>query len=122
MDGGREPATGLDCWGLVLAVRARMGLYTPDYTESAFNSEAVGRAALVGLASGDWVDCQPGPGAVVLMALDSNLPGVIQHFGVCLDKRTFIQIIEEHGVQAWPLDHPFFKHRIKGFVEWKPGR
>ncbi|MEW5724400.1 MAG: NlpC/P60 family protein [Thermodesulfobacteriota bacterium] len=122
-NGGRDPSTGLDCWGLTRLVLARFGYEAPDYQASAFDSAGVSAAALAARCGGQWTEVQaPAPGVVVLMALDPYFPDAIQHFGVCLNDREFLQTLEKTGSIITRLDHPFFARRIKGFCEWKTGR
>ena len=119
VDGGRDPAAGLDCWGLVMAVMRQMGIEIPDYTISCFDSSAVGDQARQDMARCLEPVSQPEPGAIVLMSTDPEVPGAIQHFGVCIDSRRFIHTSERTGCIVTRVSDRFWVHRIKGFYRWK---
>lgn len=67
--GGRDPATGLDCWGFVVAVRARLGLATPDPLAGARDlHDAITRGASA-VAAG-WTPARPDalrPGDLIVL-------------------------------------------------------
>lgn len=115
---GRDPETGLDCWGLVMEVSMRYGKKIPDFYVDAYDSRRIG--VIHDIVQSDWVRVpQAEPGAVVGMKLDREcLPDVVQHYGVCLDRKRFIHTLKDTGVIISRLDHRFFKQHIEGFYQW----
>lgn len=121
VSGGRNAETGLDCWGVALAVQRRLGVQVPDFKVSAFNTPEISGTAAAAMASGCWLTVdQPEPGDMVLMSVDSRMPGLINHFGVFIGDNRLIHTLEKTGCLIWRLDHPFLKHKLKGFMRWNP--
>lgn len=119
VDGGRDPRTGLDCWGLFRIVMARLGQSVPDYTISCFDATEIGAAARRALAT-QWkkVDVAT-PGVGVVMDLDPALPGLNQHFGVCVNDTYFIHTLIKTGCILSRVNDRFWRLRIKGYYQWK---
>ena len=119
VDGGRDPDTGLDCWGLFMIVMDRLGTPVPDYKISCFDSTEIGRAARHALAT-QWKKVyQPAPGVGLVLDIDPAKPGIKQHFGVCVSKDRFIHTLEKTGVILTKLSDGFWKAKIKGMYKWK---
>lgn len=118
VDKGRDPARGLDCWGLFMLIMRRFGLDVPDYGISSLDSEAI-HFCFLGERGGPWraAPC-PARGMAVAMRLDPKMPQMVQHYGVCLDDRRFIHTLRKTGVLVTRINHRFFKDRIAGFYEW----
>ena len=116
VDGGRDPATGLDCWGLMMAAFRVFGLEIPDYKISCFKTPDIYMAAVH--ESGLRWDPVTAPqlGDVVTMALDPDYPGMIQHFGMMIDRERFIHTLQKTGSIVTPVHHPFFKGKITGYL------
>ena len=112
---GRDPKTGLDCWGLVLEVGRRFGKNWPDFLIPAEASKQIG--IIYNFVQSEWLHVvRPEPGAIVGLRLDrACMPDVTQHFGVCLDKMCFIHTMQDVGVVITRLDHRFFKNIITGY-------
>ena len=117
-DKGREPGIGLDCWGTFMIAMGWFGFSVPDYGVSSLDTEAI-HTCFLGLRNGPWrlVD-GPGPGMALAMCLDSKMPHMVQHYGVCLDNRRFIHTLRKAGVLISKVDHRFFHNRIVGFYRW----
>lgn len=114
---GRDPATGLDCWGLVLEVGRRMGVEFPDFYVDADDSRQIG--CIKEFVERDWrMVSAPVAGAVVGIRLDRNIPDITQHYGVCLDDRRFIHTMKNVGVIITDFNHRFFKNIITGYYLW----
>jgi len=115
---GRNPKTGLDCWGLVMEISRRMGKGIPDFYVDAMDSKQIG--VIKSFAEKDWTKTdKPETGVVVGIRLDRGcLPDVTQHFGVCLDRRRFIHTMQDTGVIITDLNHRFFKNIITGYYFW----
>jgi cell wall-associated NlpC family hydrolase len=123
VDGGRDPATGLDCWGLFRLAMQRYGHDVPDFKVSAFASNEIGATVTVELMGGRWNPIEkPYPGCAALMALDPYAPRVIQHFGVYTGENgcKFLHTLEKTGPILSPINQPPWSRVIKGFCEWIP--
>lgn len=115
---GRDPKTGLDCWGLVLEVGQRMGKAFPDFFVDAHDSKQIG--VIYDFVQKDWLHIPSSQeGAVVGLRLDRGcMPGIVQHYGVCLDRKRFIHTLKNTGVIVSRLDHRFFARHIEGYYLW----
>ena len=115
---GRNPQTGLDCWGLVLEVGRRIGKDFPDFFVDAHDSKQIG--VIYDFVQSEWVHIPtPQEGAIVGLKLDrACMPGIVQHYGVCLDRQRFIHTLKDSGVIISRLDHRFFRKHIEGFYTW----
>ena len=71
VDGGRDPKSGLDCWGLVKEAFRRQGCEVPDYHISAI--EAADIAGTMKRQEDDWISLD-GPRVGCLVLLLSKLP------------------------------------------------
>ena len=119
VDGGRDPETGLDCWGLVMEVMSRFGNNVPDFGISCWDAASIAAAYGREKASGKWRKADgPAPGLLVVMAFDPLHPGMVQHYGVCLDRRRFIHILDKTKVIVSKVAGDYFAKRIAGFYEW----
>lgn len=116
-DGGRDPAVGLDCWGLVMAAMRKRGKEVPDFKVSCWAVEEI--EGIFTIAVRDWEPIDgPEEGAVVAIAQDPERPGTVQHFGVCIGDGRFLHAMEKIKSCAPRLDHPFWKNKIRGFYRW----
>lgn len=114
---GRSIQTGLDCWGLVMIVMQRFNKNIPDFDISCYDSSDIHNAKC--FSESKFVFSKyPEEGSIVAMNLDRNAPTYTQHFGVCLDNKRFIQILEKHGVLITSLNDRFFKNIIIGYYKW----
>ena len=119
VDEGRDPGRGLDCWGLVMEVQRQLGREIPDYGVGAHETAAVAACATSAAEAEGWTRvATPSPGDVICLAIDKDLPGLTNHFGVVVDGGRFIHALGKLGVCVTPLDHPFFKTRITGYYKW----
>lgn len=107
--GGRDPATGLDCWGVVVELRRRAGLATPDPFRDwdAADDRRAFSLAVVEAFGAAWQSFAPA--AVVPVVGDvASLPsyrGHATHAAVCvgrdLDGRAWmVQATRGAGVAA----------------------
>lgn len=117
VDKGRDPETGLDCWGLIVAVLNDMGITIPDYNISCFDSTKIGDTARSDMEK-YLVQANPEQGAIVLMSTDPDAPKSINHFGVCLDKWQFIHTSSRTGVLITKRNDRFWQYRIRGYYRW----
>ncbi len=119
VDGGRDPETGLDCWGLTMIVMRRCGLEIPDYKISCFDTSEIGQAVRRDLAARWAKASMPEFGVGLVMDLDPRLPGIHQHFGVCVSKDKFIHTLKKTGVILTKIADPFWQAKVKGMYTWK---
>jgi len=92
---GRDPRVGLDCFGLVLAIHARMGTPLPDpYTVVPTTYGSDGDPGdhqwLLQQLFGEWRPADPAPGLVAVFSRFGKRP---DHAGVFITERRFIHAI-----------------------------
>jgi len=121
LDLGRDPAVGLDCWGVVMEVQRRMGRIVPDYAvTSCYASEEAFECMKSAAASGLWQPLStPMPGDVVAFETNREQPGVIDHFGVYLGGGKFIHTIKGHNCETSKLHDMQWKPKVRGFYRWE---
>lgn len=111
VDGGRDPAVGLDCWGLSTEVFRRYGIELPDYKiscedASQINSEMDKQRPF-------WRRCEgqiPVPALVVI-----RFAVFCDHTGVYVGQGRFIHTRKEVGVNIDRIESPAWRKRIDGF-------
>ena len=117
VDGGRDPATGLDCWGLVMAAMRKYGQEVPDFKVGCHSTVEIDGTYVIAVR--DWTKIEdPEEGVVVAMANDPDRPEAVQHFGICIGDGRFLHAMKKMNSCAPRLDHPFWKNRIKAFYRW----
>ena len=117
VDGGRDPKTGLDCWGCVMVAMRLFGNEVPDFQISCFNSETIN--VEFRCKGTKWVSHdKPASGFLVAMRTNEKMPEMVNHYGVCLDDRYFLHIMQKARVMVTRFDHRYFKLKIEGFYEW----
>jgi hypothetical protein len=113
-DLGRGPII-YDCWGYVIEVRNRYGLYTPDYGEIHYwEKEKIINYVNTPI---DFykISGNPEDGDIaVFKEMDNKF-----HFGVVIQTYYIIHIGPVMGVRKNRWDHPVFKQLIEGFYRWK---
>ncbi len=114
LDIGRDPAVGLDCWGMVKAVRETVyGLATPDYADQC-DPDQTDRFELIEREAAAWqrVD-EPQPGDMVLFRIGRHL----RHAGVVVGTAplTMINTTDGIGASIEALDQPRWRSRVAGF-------
>lgn len=71
------------------------------------------------IESGKWQKLnKPEIGCAVCIALDANHPDMVQHVGVYVGDNKFIHIMQKTGVITTPINHLFFRRKIRGFYKW----
>jgi cell wall-associated NlpC family hydrolase len=118
--GGRDPATGLDCWGLIIAAaRECFGLVLPDY-RGYNDADEFEQTAHLFDARDDWVQvskfCEQ-PGDVVVLRIGAPQP---QHAGLVVADGLMLHTlvgrnacVEKYRGRAW-------SNRVEGFYTWSP--
>lgn len=113
VNGGRDPETGLDCWGLAIEMFRRQGLRLPPYLVDATRTELC--MSLFESGRPKWVELEdPEPGCIVLIRFIGNpLPS---HCGVYVGYGEFIHAehtaVQVDRVARWgPRIIGYFKPR-----------
>lgn len=119
VDKGRDPAVGLDCWGVVRQFYQTVrGVLLPSLVAryvSAFDAASV--SALVADEASAWTRvAAPAFGDVVTF----NVSGRPWHIGVCLGGGRFLHTVKGVGSVIERLDSPLWAPRIEGY--WTYGR
>lgn len=109
--GGRDPATGLDCWGVVRACVP----VVPDYATSPDDTLAVARAWIEGRRDTRWRELlEPRDGCIVSM----GPRGRATHAGVWWKGR-IVHATREQGVRADPAgEMAMLGYPELQFAEW----
>ena len=116
-DRGRDPKTGLDCFGLVLEVLRRLGRPAPD--DVPYSSLAPGDATARGRATGAWEEIvDPEPGEVVLGQLVD--PVHPDHVGILVSADEVLHITEAAGAVIEPLSRWRDREWLRGFFRPRP--
>lgn len=111
--GGRDPRTGLDCWGLARLCLERQGLNPPEYVSSE-EARANGLTAEQAVRCDRWQSLNaPEVGCVVALR---NPPGF--HCGVVVGRNRFIHVLRDTCVCVERLSSPLWRYRIAGFYRW----
>ena len=111
IDGGRDPAIGLDCWGLSTEVFRRYGIELPDYKISCEDASRI-HSEVQEQQSG-WRRCEqetPVPALVVI-----RFTVYCDHTGVYIGQGRFIHTRKGIGVNIDRVDSPAWAKRIEGF-------
>lgn len=108
---------GADCWGFVMIVMERFNKHIPDFDLECYDTKNI--HGMKCFAESKFIFSKtPEAGSIVAMNLDRTAPEYTQHFGVCLDKTKFIQILEKRGVIVTSFNDRFFKNIIVGYYKW----
>lgn len=114
VDGGRDPKSSLDCWGLVKEAFRRQGCEVPDYHISAI--EAADIAGTMKRQEDDWIRLdEPRVGCLVLLQLTPGLWA--NHVGIYVGDGRFLHAYLLTGVCVDRLRR--WQSRIVGY--YSPG-
>lgn len=121
VDRGRELGKGFDCWGLVHSISNEVfGNNIPDFT---IGSEDKNRIYMQFLERTreefyeiDKDQIREGDIAALNMIISS--PNVVQHFGIFINKNTFIHTLKKAGPQLTKITDISYKNRIRGYYRW----
>ena len=111
VDGGRNPITGLDCWGLSTEVFRRYGVELPDYKISCEEASLI--HSEVKEQKQFWRRCEgeiPVPALIVIRFTE-----YCDHTGVYIGQGRFIHTRKGVGVNIDRIDSPAWSKRIEGF-------
>ena len=121
---GRDPKTGLDCYGLVKEVFRRYGYDIPEY-DTHYHYDDMCR--INELISGNiknypWRKLKE-PKAPCLMAIRFGSPdGVVNHTAVYIGEDRFIHTREKIGVNIDRISSPAWRRVIVGYYEYVGGK
>ncbi len=114
---GRDPKTGLDCWGLALCVYEMLGvkLFDLDVDYDVKWHEKGGNY----LAENLWRDWEPVQKPEFLgTVLFSSMEGVAYHGGICLRDGKFIHGTKK-GVIVSRFSEPMLLSKVEGYYRLK---
>lgn len=124
VEGGRDPKTGIDCYGLLMVAYSRLGKTIPDYRSPALHSEM---EALITTEKSRWVchaanaddvsfeKCQPG--RTLLLNILAGNQAYNSHVGFVHKPGWFLHAWEKtNGVTAERIS--LWKRRIVGVYEF----
>ena len=119
LQNGRDPAVGLDCWGLCREALRRFGRDVPDFPHAVYDALEIDAQAATEARTGRWerID-QPEPGCVAAMAVDPDLPGAITHLGVYIGGGRILHTIQKLNSSLFRLDDRFWGRKIRGYYRW----
>jgi cell wall-associated NlpC family hydrolase len=116
-DRGRDPSVGVDCWGLIMLAMKKNSIDIQDFRVSCYSTVDI--HGEFSLAVGGWTKTDTmEEGDVVAMAIDPNYPDVVQHFGYAVDDTRILHTMAKMGSVIMRINHPFIKHRIRGYYRW----
>ncbi|MDX9803918.1 MAG: NlpC/P60 family protein [Dehalococcoidales bacterium] len=118
VDGGRDPTTGLDCWGLFIVARRCFGFLTPDYAISCFATDLIDNAVAQAVLDQWYPIKTPYPGCGVAMRTDAGCPEAVQHFGVYVGNNRFLHTLAKTGAIQTRLDDRYFGRKIVGYYRY----
>lgn len=122
LDGGRDPAVGLDCWGLVRVAFSRAGISLPDYRISCSDAGRISEE--IDMHRSVWTAVKRDEVLPALLAIRFNTIDVVNHTAVYLGGMRFLHTDSKRGVHLDRVDHPWWKRHIDGyyFPTWEVSR
>lgn len=118
--GGRGPKS-YDCWGLVLEVRRRLGLQSPEYVydlSDVTNVAAMDAIMIPATQDARWVPVDASHVGGVVAIRNAGGP-FVNHCGVIIAPYTFIHTLKGIGAHVVYTNAPMYRHRIHGVYEWQ---
>ena len=114
---GRD-RSGADCYGVFKMAQERFGNNVPDVDVSAFAPLRIDELMREQLPLWEKL-IDPAPGDAVALAMEPEMPDLVQHYGVYVGEGKFIHTLSKTGSMIVPLAHPFWEKRLRGFYRWK---
>ena len=113
VNGGREVATGFDCYGLAMEVFRRHSIDLPDYRISCEDASRIDRTVDAEKKGGYWTRLEsPIPPCVVVLRFNNHQ---WNHVAVYIGNGRMIHTARKTGVRIERLDHPYWRQRIEGY-------
>ena len=116
VDGGRT-IHEIDCWGLVMIVMKRFNKHVPDFKISCYDVDGINQIKLFVENKFVKTDKLFG-GMIVAMRMDREHPEYTQHFGVSIDHKRFLHILDKTGVIISSVNDSIYKNIISGYYDW----
>lgn len=118
-DGGRDPETGLDCWGLCMEAARCNGVKLPEFTMACYDALGIFTLFAGEKSSSRWTRVLPPvPGCIAVMAIDPDRPGLIQHLGLYIGDGIILHTLRKREAHLIKTDDRFFGPKIKGYYRW----
>lgn len=114
VDGGRTYA-GCDCLGLTILLFKEYEIDIPDFKISCSETLKVDSNVRSELKIGWKRIDKPVEPCLVVMSTSSKYSKMCNHLGVYIGDEIFLHTMKKIGVSKTKIDHPFYKHRIKGY-------
>jgi len=113
VDQGRDPKTGLDCYGLAKEVFRWHGIDLPEFWISCEDASRINQAVGEEKGSGRWIRLEKPQEPCLIVLRFNNFQW--NHVGVYIGGGKFIHTARKTGVRIERLDHPYWRNRIEGF-------
>lgn len=104
LDGGRDFAVGLDCWGLVRHVSHHVfnsPLFEGFGCVDRYKSDAMHQGYED--IKGGFKECKPKAGALACSFLKSGNNWIFHHAGICISPVEVMHTSSTHGVKVMPV-------------------
>jgi len=116
LNGGRD-LNGSDCWGVVMLVFERFGVFVPDFAISCFDSLKINQKIDEQRRCWKLLDEPEVPCLVVLRTSTKN-PRVCNHTGVYVGENLFLHTFKKRNSCKEHINHPIWKKKIEGFYRY----
>lgn len=114
LDGGRDPAIGLDCYGLVKEVFKRQGINLPEFHICCEDFTNIDKE--IGKQRELWIRCDDkNPPIPSLVVMRFNQAVFCNHTGVYIGNGMFIHTRQKIGVNIEAVDSIIWKRKIEGY-------
>lgn len=121
VDRGRELGKGFDCWGLVYSISNEVfGNSIPDFTIGSEDKNRIYMQFLERTKEEFYriEESQIREGDFVAINMIISVPTLVQHFGIFINKNTFIHTLKKAGPQLTKITDISYKNRIRGYYRW----
>lgn len=115
---GRDPKSGLDCYGLAMEVFHRFGIEIPEYWSDYDNCEKISNIIRKEKTTAYWQKTEvPTPPALVTIRFGVPAP-YVNHTGVYIGDGKFIHTREKTGVVIENVHSIMWKYVIDGYYQY----
>lgn len=120
---GRDPRTGLDCYGVVMEIYKRCGIRLPEYDADWNDCRKISQFISGATASPVWQEIRPEDidnNVPCVLAIRFGVPkGVINHTAVYVGNGKFLHARDRTGVCVERISSPAWRRIIEGFYVYK---
>ena len=110
---GRDPKTGLDCYGLAMEVFKRQGIELPEFWISCEDASRINETVGTEKANGRWARIErPKAPCIIVLRFNNHQ---WNHVGVYIGSGKMLHTARKTGVRIERLDHPYWRQRIEGY-------